>query len=321
MRRRGGAIGGLIAITVALTACGSAHAAAPRTQPVAVTNDTTARRCGLPAQPGNSTLTVRVGGLDRRVRLHIPRGYRPDDHMPVVLSLHGSGSSAAKHAPGTGMDATADAHQFLLAYPEGQRKYGNGFAWNIPGTPTWQSHGPDEGSFLGELVSLLHQRYCADLDRVYAVGFSGGARLLSQLACEPHPVAVAFAAIGGLRGPIPCQSGPIPVLAIHGTGDAQNPYNGHGQPYWTYGIPEAVHRWAGHDGCDGAPDVTRPAPGVTLTAYRGCRADSVVLLYTLAGKGHIWPVVRTTGLDTNETVWQFFAEHPRRSADRVRPQS
>ena len=59
--------------------------------------------------------------------------------------------------------------------------------------------------------------------------------------------------------------GPPGFYLIH-TGDAQNPYNGHGQPYWTYGIPEAVHRWAGHDGCDGAPTVIRTAPGVTLTA-------------------------------------------------------
>src|SRR2546430_2420821 len=89
MRGRGGIIGGLIAGTVALTACGSAQATAPRPQPVAVTNNTTARWCGLPAQPGNSTVTVRVGGSDRQVRLHIPRGYHPDGHLPLVLSLHG----------------------------------------------------------------------------------------------------------------------------------------------------------------------------------------------------------------------------------------
>lgn len=320
MRGRG-VVGGLIASAVALTACGSAHASVPRTQPVTVSSSSmTPRRCGLPAQPGNSTLTVRVEGQDRLVRLHIPRGYRPDDHLPVVLSLHGSGSTAARHAAGTGMDATSDAHAFLLAFPEGQRKFGNGYGWNIPGTPNWQAHGPNEGSFLRQLVSLLHERYCADLDRVYAVGFSGGGRLVSQLACEPHPVMAAMAVVSGLRAPIPCQSAPVPVLAIHGTGDLQNPYSGHGQPYWTYGIPEAAHRWAGHDGCAGPSTVTRTALGVTLTAYQGCRAETAVLLYTLAGKGHIWPVARTTGLDTNETVWRFFAEHPRGPVDRGRPQ-
>jgi polyhydroxybutyrate depolymerase len=309
-------IGILIASAIALAACGNAHAALPRTEQVSVTGSPVPRGCGIAAPPGSSTLTMHVGGRDRLVRLHIPKGYRPDEPIPLVLSLHGSGSTAARHAAGTGMDATSDQHAFLLAYPEAQRRFGSGFAWNVPGTPTWQARGPDEDAFLGQLISLLHNRYCVDLNRVYAVGFSGGGRLLSQFACTSQGVLVAVAVIGGLRAPVPCPSGPVPVLAVHGTADPQNPYDGHGQPYWTYGVPEAVHRWAAHDGCVGVPAVTRTAPGVTLTAYHSCRADSVVLLYTLGGKGHVWPVARSTGLDGNETVWQFFAEYPHQGANR-----
>jgi polyhydroxybutyrate depolymerase len=316
---RGGVLGGLFAVTVALTACANAHAAPPRPDRAAATSTSSTPDCGQPLPAGTTSVTLHLDGHDRRARVHVPRRYRPDRSFPLVLNLHGSGSTGDRQAVNSGMDVTADAHDFLVAYPEGERRLGSGYIWNIPGTPNWQAHGPDEATVLGRLVGLLHQRYCVDLDRVYAVGFSGGARLVSQLACGPDPTIVAVAMVGGLRAPSPCGAGPVAVLAVHGTADAQNPYDGHGQPYWTYGVPEAARRWAVHDGCSLAPTVNRISPGVTVTGYRGCRADSAVQLYTLTGRGHVWPSVRNGGFDCDEVVWQFFAAHPRRPADHGRP--
>src|SRR5690242_7277711 len=122
------------------------------------------------------------------------------------------------------MDATASRYGFLVDYPEAAHRSGTGYGWNIPGTPTFTQSGPDDIGYLGQVVTVLHQRYCADPNRTYAVGFSGGGRLVSQYACEPgHPLAAA-AAVGGLRAPSPCPSAPVPVIAIHGTADAQNPF-------------------------------------------------------------------------------------------------
>jgi polyhydroxybutyrate depolymerase len=318
-RERGGVLGGLFAVTVALSACANAHAAAPRPEPAAATISSSTPDCGQRWPAGTTSVTVRVDGYDRRARVHLPSRYRSDESVPLVLNLHGSGSTGDRQAVNSGMDGTADAHDFVVAYPDGERRLGSGYIWNVPGTPNWQARGPDEASFLSHLVRLLHERYCVDLDRVYAVGFSGGARLVSQLACGPDRTVAAVAMVGGLRAPSPCGSGPLPVLAVHGTADAQNPYDGHGQPYWTYGVPEAARRWAVHDGCSLAPAINRTGPGVTLTTYRGCRADGAVQLYTLAGRGHVWPSVRNTGFDWDEAVWQFFAAHPRRAADHGRP--
>ena len=169
-----------------------------RPQPVAATA-TASRSCQQPATPGTATLTV--GG--RLARLHIPKGYRADRAVPLVVNLHGTGATAAQQETASQFDRTADAHGFLVAYPQGSRRTGSGFAWNIAGTPAWQATGPDEAAYLRRLVALVSRQYCVDPRRVYATGFSGGAREVSQLACAADPLFGAVAAVGGLRAPSP----------------------------------------------------------------------------------------------------------------------
>jgi len=249
-----------------------------------------------------------VAGHDRVARVHMPAGYPPQPGFPLVLNLHGTGSTAAAQEQASRMDATADAHGFLLVYPQAQRRSGAGFAWNIPGTPTWAPSGPDDLGFIRGLLAELDSRYCVAAGRVYATGFSGGARMVSQLACEPGQPFAAVATVGGLRAPTPCAAAPVPVLAVHGSADTQNPYEGHGQPYWSYGVPEAAHRWAAHNGCAAAPAVVTQEPGLVRTSYPDCRNGATVELDTLIGKGHVWPTA-PAGFATDEVIWRFFSQH------------
>jgi polyhydroxybutyrate depolymerase len=191
--------------------------------------------------PGERVLTPVIGGQLREVRVHLPAGYGTAGPVPLLLNLHGSGSTAAKQEAQSGLDTTADAHTFIVAYPQAIRPTGSGFAWNIPGTPTFAATGPDDVGFLTHLVTVLRHDFCVDPARVYASGFSGGARMVSQLACTPGVRLAGIAVAGGLRAPAPCHPAhPLPVLAFHGTADLSNPFNGHGQPYWTYSVPEAA---------------------------------------------------------------------------------
>ncbi len=115
---------------------------------------------------------------------------------------------------------------------------------------------------------MLGQKYCLDRNRVFATGFSGGARMASQLACDASNVFAAVAPVSGLRFPSPCQSSrPVPVVAFHGTADPVDPYLGNGQAYWTYSVPVAASRWANHNGCATSPSRSQPDDGVALTAY------------------------------------------------------
>jgi polyhydroxybutyrate depolymerase len=315
----GGALA-LAALGLMVTASAHAHTARPRATAVAATAAAPPGGCRRAAEAGTRTMTVRVGGHDRSARLHIPPGYPPEHTFPLVVNLHGSGATAAvQEEQASRMDPTADAHGFLVVYPQGLRRTGTGFAWNIPGTPAWTANGPDDVAFIRQLVATVSVSYCVDPGRVYATGFSGGARMVSQLACEAEPLFAAVAAVGGLRAPSACPAGTVSVLGMHGTADAQNPYDGHGQAYWTYSVPEAARRWAVHNGCSPTPAVHTETPGVNVTAYHGCRGSADVELHTILGKGHQWPPSRPGGFIPNEIIWRFLAAHRLPDQDRVAP--
>ena len=259
--------------------------------------------------PAELDLRRAYGGQVRVVRVHLPAGYRPDRPVPLLLNLHGSGSTAATQETQTDLDATADADDFIVAYPQGIRTSGAGYGWNIPGTPTFQPAGPDDVAFLTGLIGLLRHEFCVDPARVYASGFSGGARMVSQLACTPGVRLAGIAVAGGLRAPSPCHPAhPLAVLAFHGTADLSNPFNGHGQAYWTYSVPEAALRWARYDGCPTQAHTGHPYPQVTVTDYRGCPDGAEVTLYALTGKGHRWPAA-AGAFQPNEIAWRFLTEH------------
>jgi len=252
--------------------------------------------------------------------VHVPASVaRP---APLVLDLHGSGGAAAIQERDSVMDAVADAHGFVVVYPQAAIALGDGFAWNIPGEPLIDGRSPPAGAaddveYVRALVEAVEHEQAIDPQRVFVTGMSGGARMTSQLGCDLPGLFAAIAPVAGLRFPGPCKNGDaLPVVAIHGTGDPVNPYEGRGTGYWTYGVREAAQRWAAHNACGGAPEVTpigEVARGVTRTAYGHCPGGGDVWLYTLAGVGHEWPggPNKTTVLDASETIWSFFAAHPR----------
>ena len=261
--------------------------------------------------------------------VHVPSGYVGTSAVALVLNMHGSQSTARQQEALTGMDATADSDTFIVAYPQGGIAVGSGYEWNVPGQPLFggtavPAGAADDVSYLEQLTSLLETKYCVDTGRVYATGLSGGARMASQLACDASTVFAAVAPVSGLRMPSPCPSTrTVPVVSFHGSADPIDPYNGNGQAYWTYSVPEAARRWASHNGCAPAPGTSQPAPGVTLTAYGQCVGGASVDLYTIAGEGHQWtggpplpPSLDrvlgppTTAINANSEMWAFFTAHP-----------
>jgi polyhydroxybutyrate depolymerase len=214
------------------------------------------------------------------------------------------------------MDRTADAQGFIVAYPQAAIALGAGFAWNVPGQTlvgggAVPADAPDDVAFLGTTVTTLAQAYPIDTRRVYATGMSGGARMSSQLGCDLSGVVAAIAPVAGLRFPPPCASArPVSVVAFHGTADTVNPYDGKGQAYWTYSVPNAEAQWAAHDGCAAQPETSQSSPSLTITSYPRCAGGAAVTLYTIAGLGHQWPsAATTTAVDANTAMWSFLSTH------------
>jgi polyhydroxybutyrate depolymerase len=309
------------AALLTMSGCSSAHAHAQ--------TGTTTESCRPALASGDHTLTMTVGGRVRVMIVHVPPAAAPARALPLVVDMHGSGSTAVQQEVLSGMNAAADANGFVVVYPQAIIRSGSGFLWNIPGVPLignrpTPARAADDIAFIKTMVAKLRSSACIDLARVYATGFSGGARLSSQLACDAPTTFAAVAPVSGLRLPAPCPATrAVPVIAFHGSADPVDPYRGNGQAYWTYSVPIAAQRWAAHDGCDATPKSSRPAPSAVLVTYSGCRDGATVELYTLSGEGHEWPggpalpaaVTRLLGPQSNAVnadavMWAFFAAHP-----------
>ena len=274
------------------------------------------------------TLTPTIQGRKRTAIVHVPAGYTTTP-VPLVVNMHGSQSTAFEQEVLTGMDATADADTFIVVYPQAAIPAGSGFEWNVPGQPLVggvpvPKGSPNDVSFIEKLVDSLEQRYCIDKNRLFATGFSGGARMASQLGCDASQTFAAVAPVSGLRFPSPCPSTrAVPVVSFHGTADPVDPYTGHGQKYWTYSVPVAAGRWAVHNGCSKSAANTASGTGVQLTSYSPCADGATVELYSIVGEGHEWPggphlprrITRvlgpqSTAVSANDVMWSFFMAHP-----------
>ncbi len=289
---------------------------------------TSSSGCGASVATGSTNLSLTIGGRARTVIVHVPQKYSTSTPAALVLNLHGSGATALDQDLFAGMNDTSNAHGFLVAYPQGLIPLGTGFSWNIPGVPLYGGAKVPAGSandvkFLTSLVTVLESRYCVNPHEVYATGFSDGARMASQLACDASSTFAAVAPVSGLRHPTPCPaSRPMPIISFHGTADQTDPYYGHGQAYWTYSVPAAAKDWARQDKCSMKPVVTR-GPAYTYTGYGECARGAAVQLYTINGEGHEWPggppmpssITNALGpqtdvLDADALIWSFFQAHP-----------
>jgi polyhydroxybutyrate depolymerase len=285
--------------------------------------------CGQPATAGSVTYSLQSGGHTREVIVHVPASYSGKTKVPLVLNLHGSESTAQAQEVFSGMDATSDADGFIVAYPQALIPAAGGYEWNIPGVPlpggqNAPANAANDVMFLTGLVRSLAARYCVDTRQVYATGMSGGGRMASQLACDASQTFAAVAPVSGLRFPSPCPAArPVPVIAFHGTADTVDPFEGNGQPYWTYSVPTAAQRWAAKDACQAAaPRIVR-GNDYLVTEYGGCASNAAVELYAIGDEGHEWPggpampaeITRALGpqsdaVDADMTMWAFFQAHP-----------
>ena len=309
---------------------GAAIVLAGTTVTSAPANAVRSRMCTLDA--GRTTLTIRSGGLDRTVVVYRPARSPGRANLPMVLDLHGSQSTAAEQLTRSGLEATADTAGFLVVAPQGIIDASPGYRWNVPYVTG--PGGPDDEQFLTDTITTLARMGCGDSGRVLAAGYSGGARMVSQYACD-HPDRVAvLAAVAGLRAgaprqeadgsfvpdPTTCRPGrPVPVLAFSGLADPVNPYPGGGAPYWGYGAEAAAKQWAVLNGCRRGPRTSTVSEHVNRVQYSSCRDSADVVSYVIQDGGHTWPGSTAIWppelgpvdqeIDANEIMWRFLQTH------------
>jgi polyhydroxybutyrate depolymerase len=263
----------------------------------------------VPHPAGNTTVTLRSGGLTRTALVHFPpaaaRGSQP---LPVVLAFHGARASGAWMEDYTGLSAVADRGKFIVAYPDA---YGKAAVWNIAGAARQR---PDDVAFGRDLLGTLEQRFCVDEGRAFATGVSNGGGMAARLGCELSDRLLAIAPVaGGYSSLPPCRPAqPTSVMEIHDTDDPVVPYKGRG-PGGAGSVPRYVRAWAARDGCPVRSQMSRPNRHVLRRYWAPCAKGVTVEQLVVLGGGHEWPGALAAGrgrpqsISASGQVWRFFA--------------
>jgi polyhydroxybutyrate depolymerase len=252
--------------------------------------------CNLPHASGVQERQIKSGGRDRSYQLFVPATYDGHTMLPLVLELHGSGGTGAGQARTSGFANVAAREGFAVASLQAEAG-----RWNVP----IHDDRPDDVAYVDNVIDDVAANLCTDTKRVYATGFSGGARMSSLLGCKLNSRIAAIAPVSGLRWPAPCDGRPIPVLTFHGLADRQNTYDGHADrgDEWVESVPEALAGWAGYNGCDPKFIFEDPEGPLSTMRYAGCRDGVEVRIIRIDGLGHAWT---RKEVDTTEVMWQFF---------------
>jgi polyhydroxybutyrate depolymerase len=272
---------------------------------------------------GSHAQSTIVDGTLRTYRTYVPSDLDRTKPVPLVVMIHGGFGSGSQAEKAYGWDASADAHGFVVVYPDGLNK-----AWNAGtccGKP--KTENLDDVGFITQVVATVRGQLPIDPRRIYVTGMSNGAMMSERLACETTLFAAAAPVAGAQM--VPCDDPhPISVLHIHGLADSNvpmdgSPGDGRGKVPAHPPVTDTIAMWRTLDRCSPATSTT---VGLVTRSSATCADGRAVDLVTVKGAGHQWPgstkknprLAKLVGMDppstalnaTNE-IWAFFAAHPK----------
>jgi polyhydroxybutyrate depolymerase len=210
--------------------------------------------------------TLEVGGLTRHYRVRLPATYTNTRAWPLVLALHPNGGSGIGYWDATGGARplrTLLADKAILIVPLA-RPMGSG--WD------WRGDLPADLAFFEALLTKVKDRLCVDTNRIFSMGFSGGASFSGVLGCRRSDLRAIAAGSG---------------VAYFDAKDCV----GAPAAWITYGDDEAIAArvafrdfWATRAQC---AKTSTPVSSSTCIAY-ACPPAAPVQFCTHPG-GHLWP--------------------------------
>lgn len=272
----------------------------------------------------------------RNYKLYVPGSF-DGQPLPLVVMLHGCTQSPDDFAAGTRMNALAEEHTFLVAYPAQSHDANASRCWN------WFNAGDQrrdrgEPSLIAGITRQIMDDFPVDPDRVFAAGLSAGGATAaimgatypdlyraigvhSGLACgAARDMPSAFSAMrqGGAStgGASPRIEGRmVPTIVFHGDGDTTvHPLNG------AQVVAQAVAQANARENLRTTTLSGQAPGGISYTRQVQCddAGRSVLEHWVLHGAGHAWSggsasgsYTEPRGPDASREMVRFFLQHDR----------
>jgi len=238
------------------------------------TGGASSHACSGPGKlsPGNTTISLTVGGNTYPMVVHAPPGYDGSERLPVVFDFHGLGGDETQMQFISGWAGTGDTEGFITDFPGGVDD-----AWNAG---FCCSDTTTDVDFVKQAIETLNNQACIDPGRVYASGCSNGGGMSYRLACEAADVIAAIAPVDfdcavGFSCRDCSPSRPITVVQFRATEDSAVPYTG-AQPNF--------ERWGVLNECTGSPAPL--AQNSSCQAFPACAEDVQTILCTVQDGTH-----------------------------------
>lgn len=270
----------------------------------------------------------------RPYKLYEPSGYRGQP-VPLIVMLHGCTQSPDDFAAGTRMNAAAEEHTCLIAYPGQTSAANRQKCWNWFSAAD-QHRDAGEPSLIAGITRAVMHDYAVDPRRVFIAGLSAGGAAAaimgdaypdlyaaigvhSGLACgAAHDMPSAFAAMQGNGGAArrPASTGAarpkprlVPAIVFHGDKDTTVSPRNADSVVAQSGRGALLRRRVEEGQVTGGLAYSR-------ILHAGPSGETVVEQWVIHGAGHAWsggsPAGSYTlprGPDATREMVRFFLEH------------
>lgn len=267
------------------------------------------------------------GTAHRDYKLYIPSTY-VGEPMPLIVMLHGCKQNPDDFARGTRMNALAEEHAFLVAYPAQAARANGSNCWNWFNASE-QSREGEEPSLIAGIARHVDESCKVDKTQVFIGGLSAGAAMALIAASSypevfkavavhsglpmgaAHDVPSAFAAMQGRssagdskrpsrnkeRG-AHVRAHPVRTIVFHGDRDATVALR-NGEEVASQAV-RAFNAECGYTLQQVVEQCSAGGRDCTVTHYLDPRGQALVETWTVHGGSHAWSGGSAKGSYTDE---------------------